>query len=411
MANLGLSWAAAAAPLSDGDAAGRWLPGDAGDGAAGSGGGPSRRAKPDAGPGVVSARRAKPERALRLRMAAARSEIATVASGEPAAMLAVPPGLVRAVAARAIEATRVAAHLRARGNVPAPLDLAAARAAMASFAELRDARARRAALAHDRHRLLAFGNGAALVCLLGAGLLLVAGVPPSSSVVAVWVALAAAGPLVALTVGTARLTRAHRALGRHVNACSAALAAAGVETIGELHARTFLWREWSRRRAEAARAARTEERALAAWHELVGDVDPARAEELLAAASRLRAAHLRLLGLHLTHLLASNPHGSSAHDEPRWSATSGPEPASVFSSDDAEAAPGSDGAEAATGSDGAEAATEDGAGTSTPTDRRRRPSLALVPAPPRPTPLLLWALAGAERRSQAAAMLRQPFPD
>lgn len=234
----------------------------------------------------------------------ARDEVDRLGAGLSRALLTAPPDVVRAIADRARAAEAAVARWQARVGEPPVLDDAAEAAVHAAVAEVQAARQGQNVALHERHRLLATGNGAGVLGLGVACGLVFLGVSPMGLPVAVAVAAAPIGPCVAGWRATQRCSLAARRVGTARSEWASALERAGAATMGELAARRVARTAWERRGAEAEAAEEAARPQIRAWYRLAGPgVPPTDVEDVIARVEALRQAQLRLLGLLLSEVV------------------------------------------------------------------------------------------------------------
>lgn len=229
--------------------------------------------------------------------ATARHEVERLEAGLSRALLATPPASLRVTAERARLAEAAVARWQERVGERPALDPAADAAVVEAMEEVQAARAGQNDALRQRHRLLATGNGAGLVGLGVAGGLVLAGSSPMALPVAVAVATAPIGPVIAGWMATQRCSLAARRLGVARTRWSERLAATGAPTMGELAALRIAIKAWERRRDEAAVAVEAARPHQRAWYLLAGPgVAPTEVEDVIARIETLRQAQIRLLG-------------------------------------------------------------------------------------------------------------------
>ena len=232
-----------------------------------------------------------------LDVATARAHVERLRDGLPDTLLALRPEEIRRLARRALDAERAALRRRSKvGDEPA-LDESAAASAIAAHDAVRAARQGERDALNDSMRWLAIGNVWGLGGLLVAGGLVIrGGFEPMAAPVYSAVVSAAAGPLSTMLLGLTRRSFASMRVSSAVAAWAQSLAAAGFDTMGELHARRLSRAGWERRTAEAAAANAVARDARAAWHRVAGPHHhPRQAPALIAQMVVLRAAQLELL--------------------------------------------------------------------------------------------------------------------
>jgi chorismate mutase len=234
----------------------------------------------------------------------ARDEVDRLSAGLSRALLAAPPDVVRAIAERARLAEAAVARWKARVGEPPALDDAAEAAVHAAVTEVQAARAHQNTALHDRHRILATGNGAGVLGLGVAGGLVLFGLSPMGLPVAVAVAASPIGPCVAGWLAAQRCSVAARRVGTARAAWSSALERAGATTMGELSARRVARAAWERRCREAEVAEETARPQIRAWYRLAGPgIPPTDVEDVIDRIEELRQAQLRLLGMLLSEVV------------------------------------------------------------------------------------------------------------
>lgn len=237
-------------------------------------------------------------------LARARHDVDRLEAGLSRALLSTSPDVLRAIADRAARAEAAVARWQARVGERPSLDEACAVAVDVAVEEVRSARAGQDAALHERHRLLATGNGAGLLGLGVAGALVLLGSSPMALPVAVAVAASPIGPIVAGWMATQRCSLAARRVGVARLQWASALDAAGAPTMGALAARRIAVKAWERRTAEAAVAVEAARPHQRAWYRLAGPgVPPTDVEDVLARIEQLRQAQLRLLGLLISEVV------------------------------------------------------------------------------------------------------------
>lgn len=230
--------------------------------------------------------------------AEARHEVERLEAGLSRALLAASPEALRAVAERARIAEAAAGRWQARVGERPSLDPAADAAVVAAVEEVRAARAEQNLALHQRHRLLATGNGAGIAGLGVAGALVLAGSSPMALPVALAVAASPVGPIVAGWIAAQRCSLAARRVGVARQRWTELLEATGAATMGELAALRIAVNAWERRSEEAAVAAERARPHQRAWYRLVGPgTPPTEVDDVIARIEALRQAQLRLLGL------------------------------------------------------------------------------------------------------------------
>jgi hypothetical protein len=235
---------------------------------------------------------------------AARHEVEQLGAGLSRALLAAPAEVLRAIAERARLAEAAVARWQARVGERPDHDDAAHAAVQAAVAEVQAARQGQNQALHERHRLLATGNGAGVVGLGVAGGLVLLGVSPMALPVAVAVAASPIGPCVAGWIATQRCSIAARRVHVARSAWAEALEAAGAPTMGELAARRVALAGWERRCTEAAAAEEAAKPQLRAWYRLAGPgIPPTEVEAVIERIEALRQAQLRLLGMLLSEVV------------------------------------------------------------------------------------------------------------
>lgn len=230
-------------------------------------------------------------------VASARQAVEHLAAPLPRALLATPPDVLRDIAARAARAQATADRWQQRvGDRPefSPEEASAAVDAKAAF----DASKREHEQVVDAcTRLLATGNLAAVLALVVAVGLVLAGRSPMELAVAVAIVAAPLGPLTAggmATRRTAAALRAERSARQHW--CDA-LEASGAPTMGALAARRIALAGWERRQTEAVAAAEAARPVVRGWQLLAGPgVSPDDIDDVLARIEQLRLAQLALFG-------------------------------------------------------------------------------------------------------------------
>lgn len=227
----------------------------------------------------------------------ARREVERLEAGLSRSLLATPPDVLRAIAERARIAEAAVARWQARVGERPDHDPAADAAVAAAVEEVQAARLDQNAALHERHRLLAAGNGAGVLGLGVAGGLVLLGVSPMALPVAVAVAASPIGPVVSAWMAAQRCSLAARRVFTARAQWSAALDAARAPTMGALAARRIALAAWERRQAEADVAAEAARPQLRTWYRLAGPgIPPTDVEDVLARIEALRQAQLRLLG-------------------------------------------------------------------------------------------------------------------
>lgn len=230
-------------------------------------------------------------------VATARAEVDRLRDGLPDTLLALRPEEIRRLARRALDAEKAALRRRSKvGDEPVLDEVATVEAMAAHDAVCAARRGEREALT-DSMRWLAIGNVWGLGGLvLAGGLVIRGGFEPMAAPVYYAVVGAAAGPLSTTVLGLTRRSFASMRVSAAVASWAQALAAAGCETMGELHARRLSRAGWQRRSAEAAAANAVARDARAAWHRVAGpNRHPRQAPALIAQMTVLRAAQIDLL--------------------------------------------------------------------------------------------------------------------
>lgn len=242
-------------------------------------------------------------------------------------LLAVPPDVLRSIAARAARAEAAAQRWEARVGDRPPLVAVADAAAVAAKAAFDASRLEREETVDACTRWMARGNLAGIAALAAAAALVSIGRSPMELPVATAVAAAPIGPLVSGWMSARGSTLAVQRERAARSRWSEALEETGLPTMGALAARRVALAAWERRREEA-RAARDGARPqIRAWHRLAGPgVPPAEVEEVLARVEALRRTQLRLLGALLAArversamaVLAPEAEVSAPDAAPRW---------------------------------------------------------------------------------------------
>ncbi|HVF33325.1 MAG TPA: hypothetical protein VM933_09845 [Acidimicrobiales bacterium] len=238
-------------------------------------------------------------------LASARAEVEWRTAGLSRALLATPPDTLRTIAERARLAEVALGRWQARVGARPALDPVADEAVLAAVGEVQAARAQQNVALHERHRLLATGNGCGLLGLGVAAVQIFAfGSSPMALPVAVAVAASPIGPLVSGWLAAQRCSIAARRLLVARARWSSALDAAGVATMGDLAARRIAAAAWERRSAEAEAAVEAARPHQRAWYRLAGPgVPPTEVDAVLDRVEELRQAQLRLLGRLLAHVV------------------------------------------------------------------------------------------------------------
>lgn len=223
-------------------------------------------------------------------MAAAADEVRSRRVHVPPGLANAEPAIVMRVARRAAEARAAADQARARleslGPPPPMIDRVAERAVLDADAWADHAREERREAARPCLRLLLIGNGIGLALVI-ARLITRAAEPvfPLAGII----------PLGSLAFAGLGLVRASRRTRAASAALAAALAEAGVRSIGGLTARRKKLDAWSRHSDAAVAAEHAAARAHERWVALAGaDVPPHAAETFLAAADALQVAEREL---------------------------------------------------------------------------------------------------------------------
>lgn len=232
-----------------------------------------------------------------LDVATARADVERLRAGLPDTLLALRPEEIRRLARRALDAEKAALRRRSKVGDEPTLDESAAAEAIAAHEAVRSARQGERDALNDSMRWLAIGNVWGIGGLLVAGGLVIrGGFEPMATPVYSAVVSAAAGPFSTTLLGLTRRSFASMRVSSAVAAWAQALAGAGFETMGELHARRLSRAGWERRTAEAAAANGVARDARAAWHRVAGpDRHPRQAPVLIAQMAVLRAAQIELL--------------------------------------------------------------------------------------------------------------------
>lgn len=231
-----------------------------------------------------------------LDVATARADVERFEEGLPRTLLALRPEEIRRLARRALDAERAALRRRSKVGEEPTLDESVVARAMEAHDAVRAARAGERDAVDDSMRWLAIGNVWGIGGLAVAGVLVFRGIEPTAAPVYASVVTGATGPLATMLLGLTRRSVAALRVATAVNGWADALATAGFETMGELHARRLARASWVRRQQEAVAANTAARDARAQWHRVAGPHHhPREAPALIGRVAELRAAQLELL--------------------------------------------------------------------------------------------------------------------